>query len=70
MEKGSGFTAYMVFLLKIVYNGGLLLIMISGLIAIINTLIISVFERTNEIGTMRAFGAAGNYIKNLSTLKI
>ena len=68
-RKASGFSSFLVFLLKVIYNIGLLLIIISGLIAIVNTLFISVYERTNEIGTMRAFGATGNYIRNLIFLE-
>jgi len=35
----------------------------AGIIAIINVLLISVFRRTKEIGTLRAIGASSGYIR-------
>lgn len=64
-----GLSAILVLLLQIMYNGGFLLLVTAGIIAIVNILIISVFERTGEIGTLRAIGASKNYVKRMIYLE-
>ncbi len=44
-------------LIQSVFNGAILIIAVVAIIIIMNTLVISVIERTAEIGTMRALGA-------------
>ncbi|MBI9098164.1 MAG: FtsX-like permease family protein [Spirochaetaceae bacterium] len=68
-RKAAGLSAMMVYLLQILYNGGFLLVLIAGIIAIVNLLVISVFERTGEIGTLRAIGASKGYIGGLFYLE-
>ena len=45
-----------------VFNGAIVVIAIVAIIIIMNTLVISVIERTSEIGTMRALGARRAFV--------
>ena len=56
-------------LLKFFYNGGFFLVTFAGIIAIINIFVVTLFERTKEIGTLRAIGASKNYIRLLILLE-
>jgi len=64
-RDAAGLSALMVLLLQVMYNGGFLLVVFAGIIAIVNILIISIYERTGEIGTLRAIGATKKYILSL-----
>ena len=55
----------MIFLLQILYHAGFLLVAFAGCIALVNILLISVFDRTGEIGTLRAVGARKQYVEKL-----
>lgn len=55
--------------MQVMYNGGFILVVVAGIIAIVNILIISIFERTGEIGTLRAIGATKNYIRGMIYLE-
>jgi putative ABC transport system permease protein len=55
---------------RIVFNAAVLLVAIVAVIIIMNTLVISVIERTSEIGTMRALGAQRGFIRRLFNLEI
>ncbi|MDC7237854.1 MAG: FtsX-like permease family protein [Sphaerochaetaceae bacterium] len=67
--KGAGMSAQLADVISIVFYGILALIAIVVVIVIMNTLVVSISERTNEIGTMRALGAKKNYIKNMISLE-
>ena len=62
-STAAGPPALLVTLLFYLFNGGLILIIVAGVIAIVNVLLISVFQRIREIGTLRAIGAADHVIR-------
>jgi ABC-type lipoprotein release transport system permease subunit len=64
-RTAAGMTAILVLLLQALYNAGIVIVCIAGVIAIVNILLIAVFRRTREIGTLRAIGANDNYIRLL-----
>jgi putative ABC transport system permease protein len=51
--------------LQIVFNVLILIIAVVAIIIIMNTLVISVIERTGEIGTMRALGAQKRTVRRM-----
>jgi len=61
----SGSSAILTLLLQILFNAGIFLVSVAGVIAAINIILISVFRRTREIGTLRAIGASDTYIRSL-----
>ena len=61
----AGTPALLVTILYYLFNGGLVFLMLAGLFAIINVMLITVFQRVREIGTLRAIGASKNYIRLL-----
>ena len=61
----SGNSAIMTLMIQALFNSGIFLVSIVGAIAIINILLISVFQRTREIGTLRTIGASNIYIRSL-----
>ena len=61
----SGISSLLMLLLQALYNAGIFLVSIAGIITTINILLISVFRRTREIGTLRAIGASDGYIRSL-----
>jgi ABC-type lipoprotein release transport system permease subunit len=64
-RTAAGLAAILVLLLQALYNAGIMIVCAAGIIAIINILLISVFRRTREIGTMRAMGADDKTIRSL-----
>ncbi|GMO53615.1 MAG: hypothetical protein Ta2G_11860 [Termitinemataceae bacterium] len=61
----AGTSAILVLLLQMLFNTGVMLVSIAGVVAIINIFLISVFKRTREIGTLRSLGAGDSYIRVL-----
>jgi putative ABC transport system permease protein len=55
--------------LQIVFNVLILIIAVVAIIIIMNTLVISVTERTGEIGTMRALGAQKRTVRRMFVLE-
>jgi ABC-type lipoprotein release transport system permease subunit len=64
-RSAAGNTVMMALLLQLFFNFGIALVSIAGVIAVINILLIAVFKRTREIGTLRAIGAQDSYIRTL-----
>ncbi|MDR2020550.1 MAG: ABC transporter permease [Treponema sp.] len=58
----AGNSAILLFLIQFLLNGGVFLVSVAGIIAAVNILLISLFKRTREIGTLRAIGAGDGYI--------
>jgi ABC-type antimicrobial peptide transport system permease subunit len=61
----AGNSAILLFLVQFLLNGGVFLVSVAGIIAAVNILLISLFKRTREIGTLRAIGAGDGYIRSL-----
>ena len=61
----AGTSAIMLILIQGLFNAGVFLVSVAGVITVINILLISVFRRGREIGTLRAIGASDSYIRLL-----
>ncbi len=55
---------------RIVFNIAVMMVAVVAVIIMMNTLVISVVERTSEIGTMRALGAQKGFIRRLFGMEI
>jgi ABC-type lipoprotein release transport system permease subunit len=64
-RMAAGTSAILVLLVQALFNAGVFLVSAAGIIAAVNILLISVFKRTREIGTLRAIGAEDAYIRGL-----
>jgi ABC-type lipoprotein release transport system permease subunit len=64
-RMAAGISAILVLLIQALFNAGVFLVSVAGIIAVVNILLISVFRRTREIGTIRAIGAGDGYIRGL-----
>jgi ABC-type lipoprotein release transport system permease subunit len=61
----AGTSAILLLLIQFLFNMGIFLVCVAGIITAINILLIGVFRRTREIGTLRAIGASDIYIASL-----
>ena len=61
----SGSSSILLRLVQALINSGIFLVSVAGVIAILNIILISVFRRVREIGTLRAIGASDSYIRSL-----
>jgi putative ABC transport system permease protein len=61
----AGSSAILLLLIQMLFNAGVFVVSVSGIIATINILLIAVFRRNREIGTLRAIGASDGYIRLL-----
>jgi ABC-type lipoprotein release transport system permease subunit len=61
----AGNSAILSLLIQVLFNSGIFLVCVAGVITVINILLITVFRRTREIGTLRAIGASDTYIRSL-----
>jgi putative ABC transport system permease protein len=61
-RTAAGNAALMILLLQKFFSIGIILIAFAGGISIVNIVLISVFRRTKEIGTLRAIGASDKFI--------
>ena len=61
----SGTSSISTLLIQALFNSGIFLVCVVGIFAIINILLISVFRRVREIGTLRTIGASDLYIRSL-----
>jgi ABC-type lipoprotein release transport system permease subunit len=61
----AGQSAIMLLMVQSLFNAGIFLVAVAGIIAAVNILLISVFRRTREIGTLRTIGALDSYIRRL-----
>jgi ABC-type lipoprotein release transport system permease subunit len=61
----AGISAILLLIIQALFNMGIFLMCVAGVITTINILLIGVFRRTREIGTLRAIGASDIYIASL-----
>jgi len=64
-ENAAGFIGSMASAIKTVLNALVLIIAFVSTLIIMNTLVISVTERMQEIGTMRSIGAQKNFVRKM-----
>ncbi|GHU41536.1 hypothetical protein FACS1894190_09760 [Spirochaetia bacterium] len=64
-RQAAGASAIIVLVLQSLFNAGVFLVSVTGVIAIINIMLIAVFKRAREIGTLCAIGASDFYIRML-----
>lgn len=61
-RHAAGSTALYLYWMRIIFNIGILIIVAAGFIMVNNTLVVSVLNRSREIGTMRALGATRSFV--------
>ncbi|MFZ4617610.1 MAG: ABC transporter permease [Rectinemataceae bacterium] len=64
-KAAAGPFAQSIDVLRVVFNIAIIIVAIVAVIIMMNTLVISVIERTGEIGTMRALGAQKGYVRQM-----
>ncbi|MBI9107225.1 MAG: FtsX-like permease family protein [Spirochaetales bacterium] len=64
-RRAAGNTALAIFAVQTIFNIGIGFLAFGAILVIMNSLVISVFERTSEIGTMRSLGAHSGFIRKL-----
>ena len=61
-QQAAGGFSSLAAIVQAVFNGAIVVIAIVAIIIIMNTLVVSIIERTSEIGTMRALGARRGFV--------
>jgi len=64
-RTSAGVSTILLLLIQVLFNAGMFLVCVAGIISAINIVLISVFRRTREIGTLRAIGASDIYVSSL-----
>ncbi len=64
-KAAAGPFAASIDVIRIVFNIAIIIVAIVAVIIMTNTLVISVIERTGEIGTMRALGAPKGFVRKM-----
>ncbi|MCR4938697.1 MAG: FtsX-like permease family protein [Treponemataceae bacterium] len=61
-RHAAGSTSLYLYWMRVIFNIGIIIILVAGFIIINNTLIINILDQTKEIGTLRAIGAKKRFI--------
>jgi putative ABC transport system permease protein len=64
-KSAAGPFATSIDVVRIIFNVAIIIVAIVAVIIMMNTLVISVIERTGEIGTMRALGAQKSFVRRM-----
>jgi len=64
-RTSAGVSTILLLLIQVLFNAGMFLVCVAGVISAINIFLISVFRRTREIGTLRAIGASDIFVGSL-----
>jgi ABC-type lipoprotein release transport system permease subunit len=64
-RETAGGNAQIAWFLRVIFNLGLLFIAVVSCLILVNSLSLSILERTKEIGTMRALGAERGFVGGL-----
>ena len=61
-RNSAGSTALYLYWMRLIFNVGIVVVLMAGFIVINNTLLITVLNRTQQIGTLRAQGASRTFV--------
>ena len=61
-RHAAGSTALYLYWMRIIFNVGIIIVLVAGFIVVNNTLVINVLDRTREIGTIRAIGGGKIFV--------
>ena len=61
-RHAAGSVSLYLYWMRIIFNIGISIVLIAGLIIVNNTLVVNVLDRTQEIGTLRAIGTSKIFI--------
>ncbi len=64
-KKAAGPYAQSVDVLRVVFSVAVFVLAVVAVIVIMNTMVVSIIERTGEIGTMRALGGGRGFVRRL-----
>jgi putative ABC transport system permease protein len=64
-KTAAGPFAQSIDVVRVIFNVAIIIVAIVAVIIMMNTLVISVIERTGEIGTMRALGAQRSFVRKM-----
>jgi putative ABC transport system permease protein len=64
-RQAAGSSAGYAYFMQLFFYGGFALILLAGILAIVNIMLISLFQRTVEIGTIQALGGTSSFIRRL-----
>jgi putative ABC transport system permease protein len=64
-KTAAGPFAASIDVVRIIFNIAIIIVAVVAVIIMMNTLVISVIERTGEIGTMRALGAQKSFVRKM-----
>ena len=62
-RTAAGGTVHLIFYMRLIFNIGIILILLTGFIVVCNTLTISALDRVQETGTIRSLGADRFFIR-------
>ncbi|MDC7223920.1 MAG: ABC transporter permease [Spirochaetales bacterium] len=68
-REAAGASATYAWFMQLFFYGGFFLIFLAGVLGIVNIMLISLFQRTVEIGTIQALGGTTRFVRSLLSLE-